>query len=139
MELVINTDGGARGNPGPAAIGVAYRAGDWQENFELYIGNQTNNYAEYMAVKCALEEWPRLKLSKDLDIDRVSFRLDSQLVVFQLQGKYKVKEPTLKRLHTEVSELLMQLGIPYQFGYVPRAQNASADRLVNHALDNYHA
>ena len=135
MELVINTDGGARGNPGPAAVGVAYRAGDWQENFELYIGNQTNNFAEYTAVKCALEEWPRLQLAHSLEIDRISFRLDSQLVIFQLQGKYKVKEPTLQRLHAEVTQLLNQLNIPYQFGYVPRAQNANADRLVNHALD----
>lgn len=137
MELVINTDGGARGNPGPAAVGVVYQAGDFHQTFEQYIGEQTNNFAEYSAVKCALENWSSLELPDSLAIERVSFRLDSQLVVFQLRGTYKVKEPTLQRLHAEVTKLLQELGIPYQFSYVPRAENAAADRLVNHALDSH--
>jgi ribonuclease HI len=135
MELIIHTDGGARGNPGPAAVGIFYEAGDWFETFEQYIGETTNNVAEYTAVKMALQEWPRLQLSHQLEIDRISFKLDSQLVVMQLLGKYKVKEPGLQVLCREVLGLLVGLGVPYAFTHVPRAENTRADKLVNHALD----
>lgn len=135
MELVINTDGGARGNPGPAAVGIVYQAGEWMSTYSQVLGTATNNVAEYMAVKVALEEWPRLPESKSLEIERVQFYLDSQLVVMQIMGKYKVKEPNLQKLHRDIKELLSGLKIPYAFSHVPRAQNAMADALVNQALD----
>ena len=135
MELVINTDGGARGNPGPAAVGVVFKEGEWFSTYSQVLGTATNNVAEYMAVKLALEEWPRLPESKSLEIDRVQFYLDSQLVVMQIMGKYKVKEPHLQILHRDIKELLNALRLPYAFSYVPRAQNSMADSLVNQALD----
>ena len=135
MELVINTDGGARGNPGPAAVGIVFQAGEWLSTHAQVLGTATNNVAEYMAVKVALEEWSRIPESKSLEINRVHFYLDSQLVVMQIMGKYKVKEPNLQKLHRDIKELLSALQVPYVFSHIPRAQNAKADALVNQALD----
>jgi len=131
MELTINTDGGARGNPGPAAVGVVFQAEGLVETHERYIGETTNNVAEYTAVLDALTNLPAGEWSK------LSFRLDSQLVAFQIMGKYKVKEPNLQQLCQQVRMKLHELALPYSFEYVPRAQNAAADKLVNHALDTH--
>ncbi len=131
-EIVIYTDGGARGNPGPAAVGVVIlRDGEKILEAKQYLGdNLTNNWAEYEAVIFALVKALELLL-RDEDIE---FRLDSQLVVEQLSGRWKIKEASLKGQAQKVHDLLTSFGT-VTFTYVPREKNKDADRLVNEALD----
>lgn len=137
QQITLYTDGGARGNPGPAAIGVDAHA-DGQPLFQLSesLGSQTNNAAEYYAVIKALEKLQTLNL---ITI-KLLFVLDSELIVRQLQGRYRVKEANLKLLHQQVLELLSQLRPNFQvvsFTHVLRSANKVADRLVNQALDSH--
>lgn len=131
-QIIINTDGGARGNPGPAAIGVIAKTPDGAILFELseYIGSQTNNVAEYTAVIHALNHLRQ----HQFQAGKISFILDSELIVRQILGQYRVKEPNLQKLHSEVKKLLA--GINFTFISVPRSQNKMADQLVNQALDS---
>jgi len=131
-EMKIFTDGGARGNPGPAAIGVVF----FDENGkEIYshkecIGEATNNVAEYKAVICAIET------AKDrFKPELIDLNLDSELVCRQLNGEYKVKDQNLKELFYAVRELVLDLGGKVTFKHVRREQNKRADELVNEALD----
>lgn len=130
-SIVIYTDGGARGNPGPAGAGVVIRDGEKQTEVKQYLGPlQTNNWAEYEAVVIALGKLQEMgQIGRDID-----FRLDSQLVVEQLKGSWKIKEPNLKAQVAKVHGLLKDFGT-VTFTYVPRAENKEADRLVNEALD----
>ena len=134
MILTIYTDGGARGNPGPAAIGVVFNWGDDQSTLAKYIGSTTNNVAEYTAVVEAIAHFSQ-GLALQGIITSLVFNLDSELVVKQLGGLYKVKEPTLQTLHAKVKSSLAEIDIPYTFNHVRRAYNAAADKLVNQALD----
>jgi ribonuclease HI/quercetin dioxygenase-like cupin family protein len=132
-RVVIHSDGGARGNPGPAAIGVvleAERDGSREVIAEIgeRIGVATNNVAEYRALIRGLEEARRLGATE------VTCLLDSQLVVEQMNGRYKVRHGNIVELHRQATELARELA-RVTFAYVPRAQNAEADRLVNAALD----
>lgn len=132
MKLIINTDGGARGNPGPAGIGVVFR--DQHQKIigehKQYIAEATNNVAEYKALILALSE--ALALSPaPLALE---IRMDSELIVRQMQGKYKIKEPTLKLLAGEVLKLIRNFK-NVTFVHVPREQNKEADKLVNQAID----
>ncbi len=131
-KLVIYTDGGARGNPGPAGAGaIAYDGEKVAFEMKKYLGpKQTNNYAEYEAVALALTE------AKERGFGRrpVEIRMDSKLVVEQVLGNWKIKEPTLKPLAAKVHMLLKEFS-GFTFTYVPREQNKEADRLVNEALD----
>lgn len=131
MSVVIYTDGGARGNPGPAGAGAVILKDDVVvAEVKKYLGPiQTNNWAEYEAVVLALAKAKELGLTGDIE-----FRLDSKLVVEQLMGNWKIKEPTLKPQVAKVKESLKDFGT-VRFGYVPRAENKEADRLVNEALD----
>jgi ribonuclease HI len=132
MQVVVHTDGGSRGNPGKSAIGVVIESdGTPLLQKGLYIGIGTNNRAEYLAVVEALN-WLS---SHPQDITKASFFLDSQLVVSQLQGVYAVKHPDMIELKRKVDSLRGSLPFPVEFSYVPRAQNAQADALVNQALD----
>lgn len=128
-KLIINTDGGARNNPGPAGIGVVFsdEHGKVLAKYKEYIGETTNNVAEYKALILALEK------AKDFETDEIECRLDSELVVRQLAGHYKVKEPALKELNTEVHNLIFFK--PVKFVHVKREQNKLADKLVNEAID----
>jgi ribonuclease HI len=133
-NLTVNTDGGARGNPGPAAIGVVIQDdGKIIHEHKAYLGEQTNNVAEYEALLYALGWVSRFCVDKN--VDSVEFLLDSKLVVEQVQGHWKVKEAHLQTLVSKAKELLVSLPCSYAFRYVPRAQNAHADKLVNQALD----
>ena len=132
--LSIHTDGGARGNPGPAAVGVVFSNGDWTEGFGRTIGETTNNVAEYTAVLDALSRIPEI-IARLGNTSSLSFYLDSQLVVRQILGQYRVKEAGLQQLHAQVLSLLRHIGLPFTFNHIPRSQNAEADRLVNRALD----
>ncbi|MCL4389995.1 MAG: ribonuclease HI family protein [Patescibacteria group bacterium] len=138
MTIKINTDGGARGNPGPAACAfVAYdEAGNLLEKRGKYLGTATNNEAEYQGV---IEALTYLANNKHL-ISNINFFLDSQLVVNQLNGLFKVKEPRLRALLMKVRELESELTKSYKlqaisYEYVPREQNRVADALVNETLD----
>lgn len=129
-KLTIYTDGGARGNPGPAGIGVViYSTGEQpiRQKGE-YIGEGTNNQAEYKALILGLKE------AIDLGASEVQFFLDSELVVKQITGKYKVKEPELKILVMEVLRLCNKFA-RVDFKHVPREKNKLADKLMNEALD----
>ena len=139
-KIIIYTDGGARGNPGPAGAGAVIYEGDPSNlsghakkvtEVKVFLGQkQTNNWAEYEAVVIAIGRAMELGfLGRDIE-----FRLDSQLVVEQLSGNWKIKEPTLKSQVAKVKSLLKDFG-EVRFTYVPREENKDADRLVNEALD----
>ena len=130
-KLIIHTDGGARGNPGPAGIGVVIYDpnGNLIKKYGKYIGDEkTNNEAEYEAVIAALVAAEKLG-GKDLQ-----FNLDSELVVRQLNNIYKVKNQRMQKLVMKVHNLETKFaGVKYT--YVPREQNKLADTLVNEAID----
>lgn len=135
-KIVVYTDGGARGNPGPAAIGVLIRnsAGGVIVSYGEAIGHATNNEAEYRAVVSALKKVKAFfgkKAAKNMEVE---VRLDSELVVKQLNGKYKVEEERLFTLFIDTWNLRVELG-KIVFRHVPREENREADRLVNAALD----
>ena len=135
-EITIHTDGGSRGNPGPAALGVTCDHQD-QNVFELseYIGETTNNVAEYIAVIRALEKILELKIKAQKAI----FVLDSELIVKQLLGQYKIKDAKLKDLNAQVHSLKSHLkiqGTEFRIKHVLRQENKVADKLVNAALDS---
>lgn len=125
------TDGGARNNPGPAGAGVLIFDGDRKvAELKKFLGNQTNNWAEYEALALALEEAKRLGLTgRELEI-----RMDSELIVKQMRGEYRVKEPSLKPQHAKVRTLLSDFSV-MRFVHVRREENKEADRLVNEAID----
>lgn len=135
-KLIIHTDGGARGNPGPAGIGatIADENGTIVKEVSRYIGETTNNVAEYEALIAALEEAKNMFGERLRDM-AVEVKMDSELIVRQLNGVYKVKEPTLKEKFARVATLRLE-GIPnITFSHVFREQNARADKLVNEAID----
>jgi ribonuclease HI len=129
-RLTINVDGGARGNPGPAAIGVVVRDGSGEVLEELgeRIGEATNNVAEYKALLRGIE---RAAEHGGTELELIG---DSELVVRQVEGKYKVKNAGIKPLHADVKRALQSFD-SWSIRHVRRAENADADRLVNAALD----
>ena len=129
-ELIINCDGGSRGNPGPAAYGCSIQAPDGREIEALAetIGVATNNVAEYSAVIAGLRR------VAEIGARAVHVRSDSKLLIEQLSGRYKVKNAVLKELHREAIELARRFDrVTYE--HVRREQNVRADELVNLALD----
>lgn len=141
MHLIVHTDGGARGNPGPAAVGVVIEKVTEGErhrknivSFGEVIGSETNNVAEYTAVIKALQKIIAMHHVEDAMV--VDFYLDSLLVVNQLKGVFKIKEPHLKTLVFRVKELEQKVRGVVQYFSIPREQNREADLLVNQALDH---
>lgn len=129
--LHLYTDGGSRGNPGQAAIGCVLidpHSGKILKEYKEAIGIETNNVAEYKALITGLE------LAKRYHPNRLVCHLDSELIVKQLAGEYRVKMPTLQPLIDEIQELLQDFK-DVAFRFVPRSENRLADRLVNEALD----
>jgi ribonuclease HI len=130
-RLLIHTDGAARGNPGPAGAGAVLRDaadGSLVSEIATYLGERTNNYAEWTAVALALEE------ALNHGATHVDLRMDSELVARQISGRYRVKHPDLKPIHARVMLLLGRLA-GYTVGHVPRELNKEADRLSNVAID----
>ena len=130
MKVTINVDGGARGNPGPAGIAAVATGEDGEilaERNEA-IGEATNNVAEYRAMLLGID------LAGELGADDVELIGDSELIVKQVQGAYKVKQAHLRPLRDQVVEALSGLE-SWTIRNVPRAENARADELVNEALD----
>lgn len=130
MKLTVHVDGGSRGNPGPAAVGAVVSDGDGQVLREegRVIGRATNNVAEYRALLLGIE------LATELGADELDLVGDSELIVKQVRGEYRVKDPGLKPLHAEVKEALAPIRA-WSIRHVRREKNAEADRLVNETLD----
>lgn len=132
--LKIFCDGGSRGNPGPAASAfVVEKEGNVVFKGSKYLGHKTNNVAEYNAVILALR-WLNENKTK-LSIDKIIFVLDSELVVNQLNGRYKVKNENLRELFFNIKNLIDILKIKINFVSVPRERNKLADFLVNKQLN----
>jgi len=125
-----NIDGGSRGNPGPASYGVVVRAPDGTTIFRLgkYLGRMTNNVAEYYALIGALD------YAQSHHISRLAVRSDSELLVRQMQGRYKVKSPDLRPLHERAQKLSRALA-HFEIVHVRRELNSEADELANLAMD----
>jgi ribonuclease HI len=163
MKYIVHTDGGARGNPGPAAVGVVIEiieqtavSGQPSDisnlnaesskqkaiiaGFGKRIGETTNNVAEYTAVIEALKYLKERQRTSDKrqehTTDTYEFFLDSTLVVHQLNGLYKVKEPRLRELLSVARVLEQEVGGTITYSYVPREQNSHADYFVNKAMDD---
>lgn len=133
-EIIIYTDGGARGNPGPAGAGVVAYDGE-QKLFELkkFLGEkQTNNWAEYEALALALTEAKRRGLARH----KVEVCMDSELIVKQMSNEYQVKEETLWPQYMKVHNLLVAHFPHCRFTHIPREKNTTADALVNEAIDS---
>jgi len=130
LKLVVNVDGGARGNPGPAAIGAVVQDGEGNvlEERGERIGKATNNVAEYKALLLGIER------AAELGASELELIGDSELIVRQVKGEYKVKNATMRELHTEVKKALRAFD-SWSIRHVRREHNADADRLVNAALD----
>jgi ribonuclease HI len=128
--MVVNVDGGARGNPGPAAVGVVVQDADGEvlEEVGERIGKATNNVAEYRALLLGIE---RARQHGASELELIG---DSELVVRQVKGEYKVKDPALRELHSEVKRELAQFE-RWSIRHVRRESNSEADRLVNEVLD----
>lgn len=136
MKVITYTDGGSRGNPGPAASGIFITTDKDREltSFGTFLGIQTNNYAEYTAIIEALS-WIVQNRQSLGSIEEIECRMDSQLACRQLTGVYKVKHPQIKPLFTQVQQLQQALAVPFRFIHIPREQNSFADAEVNNALD----
>lgn len=131
MRLVVEADGGSRSNPGPAAYGALVRDADTGEVLAErgeYIGVASNNVAEYSGLIAGLE------LAGQLDPNAtVEVRMDSKLVVEQMSGRWKIKHEDMRRLALQARDTFPPTQVTYV--WIPRAQNADADKLVNQALD----
>ena len=134
-KLIVFTDGGSRGNPGPAAVGFVIKDNQGKILAEegKYIGKATNNVAEYQAVVEALK-WIKKNLS--LPVVQKVFFLDSKLVVNQLNGLFKVKNHGLRNLIVQVRQLEKEVGGNVVYHFVRREKNKKADALVNQSLDS---
>lgn len=136
-KITIYTDGGARGNPGPAAIGVAFFNEKKQvfKEYSHYLGDKfTNNEAEYMAVIFALKKFKLLFGKKMAKVSEIELKSDSEFLVKQLNGKYKISNKRIQKLFLELWNLKLDFK-KVKFSYISRAKNKLADSLVNQVLD----
>jgi len=131
-ELVLHTDGASRGNPGPAGAGVVITndAGEVLVERAVYLGQVTNNVAEYKALLMGLDE------AQAFSPCRLTVKMDSELIVRQLNGRYRVRSPDLIPLHRQAQESIRRLG-RVEVMHVRRAYNRDADRLANQAIDEH--
>jgi ribonuclease HI len=130
VKVVVNVDGGARGNPGPAAIAAVVQdaSGGVLEERGEQIGRATNNVAEYKALLLGIAR------AAALGAEELELVGDSELIVKQVKGEYKVKDATMRELHAEVKQALRDFD-SWSIRHVRREHNKEADRLVNEALD----
>jgi len=134
MKVIVHVDGGARGNPGPAAAAcvISSPEGEVLSEHAQLLGTVTNNVAEYRALLLGLQQ------ARELGADEIEVIGDSELIAKQVNGLYKVKHAAMKPLHREATAALEQFE-RWSIRTVPRAQNAHADALVNAALDQARA
>jgi probable phosphoglycerate mutase len=131
VKVVVEADGGSRGNPGPAGYGAVVldpASGEVLAERSEGLGVVTNNVAEYRGLIAGL------RAALELGADEVDVRMDSKLVVEQMSGRWQVKHPAMRPLATEAGALVRQIG-SVRFSWIPRAQNKRADRLANLAMD----
>jgi ribonuclease HI len=134
MSITIYTDGGSRGNPGPSGAGAAIFRGDTEiGHVSKYLGKQTNNWAEYEALILALDTTHKLAGSP-VNVP-VTVKMDSELIVKQMKGEYRVKDPELKKQHQKVKDLIAESFPHISFVHVRREFNKRADELANDAMD----
>lgn len=136
-KFIIRTDGGSRGNPGPAAIGVVIEdtsPSGWRKEYGEYIGIKTNNEAEYQAVIFGLKKLKQLIGGGNTEKSEVVFYMDSELLVKQFNNEYKVKDDNIQKLFMEVHNLALDFK-KVGFKHVLRGKNTDADSLVNKVLD----
>lgn len=135
-KIIVYTDGGSRGNPGPAGVGVAVvnEKGQIVKKYSKNLGVKTNNEAEYEAVILALQKLKHLFGKEKVKKMEFEFRSDSELVVRQLRGEYKLKEEKLFPLFIKIWNLKMEFG-GVSFVEIPRERNKEADALANEAMD----
>ncbi len=136
MQFTIHADGGSRGNPGPAGAGAMIRdaLGNSVASVSQFLGTRTNNFAEYEAVILAFTAIAKLVGEGEVGATDVAVKMDSELVVKQMKGIYKVKHPTMKEQYAR----LVQATAPFKsvsFTHVPREENSDADALANEAMD----
>ena len=131
-DLVINTDGGSRGNPGPSGWGAIIRDGHTGEvlcEAADYKDNATNNIAEYTAMQLGI------KRAIELGAGEIILYADSKLAIEQLSGNYKIKNPTLKEIYINIQTMIGDWNGKINFIHIPREKNKEADRLSNVAMD----
>jgi ribonuclease HI len=135
MHFTIHADGGSRGNPGPSGAGAMLRdeLGNAVASVSQFLGMRTNNFAEYEAVILALETLAH-HVGKKVGTTTVEVKMDSELVVKQMKGIYKVKHPTMKAQYARLTHAAAAFE-KVSFTHVPRAQNSDADALANEAMD----
>jgi len=133
-QLAIFSDGGARGNPGPAACAIVVQGDKGNPLFKKseFLGPATNNVAEYQGLLMGLT-W----ILENNQVNEICFYMDSELVVKQIKGLYKVKDENLKLLHQEAKIILEKIPSKIIFQHVPREKNKLADALVNEELDSH--
>jgi len=131
--IKIFSDGASRGNPGLAGIGIAVMSDEGKlfETHKKFLGKYTNNYAEYVA----LIESVRLLRRMDREFDEINFYLDSELVVKQIKGEYKIKHKDLIKLSLEFWKEIKSLNKKFSINHIPRKENKLADQLANEAID----
>lgn len=136
MKLIIYTDGGARGNPGPAAIGVVIADEKVSpiKKYSEYLGEKTNNEAEYEAIIFAFKKIKALYGKDKIKNIDIELKSDSELIVRQLNHQYKIEEPHLQKLFMKIWNMLIDFG-KVKFIHIPREENKEADALVNECLD----
>ncbi len=136
MHFTIHADGGARGNPGPAGAGAIIRDefGASVASVSKFLGHQTNNFAEYEAVILAFEALAELVPLVEHDAAEVTVKLDSELVVKQMNGLYKVRNPALREQKTRLAQIAAAFGT-VSFIHVPREENSDADALADAAMN----
>ena len=131
MKVIVEADGGSRGNPGPAGYGAVVLDAATEEVLaqrQAGLGVTTNNVAEYQGLIAGL------RAAIDLGATDVEVRMDSKLVVEQMSGRWQVKHPAMKPLALEAAKLVRELG-SVRFGWIPRSRNSRADALANQAMD----
>jgi len=136
MHFTIHADGGARGNPGPAGAGAVVRdgLGNIVASVSDFLGHQTNNFAEYEAVIRAFDKLAKLVPASERGATSVEVKMDSELVVKQMNKIYKVKHPVLKEQQARLAQVAGAFG-SVTFAHVRREQNGDADALANEAMD----
>lgn len=132
-KIIIYCDGGSRGNPGPAGIGIYIP--QLKKEYSKFLGEMTNNEAEYQAAIFALKKIKHLIGGEKAEKAEIEIKMDSELIVNQLNGKYKIKEKSLVPFFIEIWNLKQDFG-NVKFIHIPREENREADRMVNKELDS---
>lgn len=132
-KIIIYCDGGSRGNPGPAASGIYIE--QLNKGYSKFLGNATNNEAEYQSAIFALKKIKHLIGGEKAEKTEIEIKTDSELIVKQLNGEYKIKEKSLIPFFIEIWNLKQDFG-KISFIHIPREENKEADKMVNKELDN---